>query len=193
MINIENEIWKDIPGYEGLYQVSSLGRIKNVRKTLRDHKLLIPKVNAYGYYYTNLSKEGILKTIRIHRVVAECFVENINNKKTVNHIDGNKLNNDSSNLEWLTSQENTQHALENGLCSKKLIKSRLNRSKNGENNTVGVVYNKGACKWIGYIWINGKYNHLGCFDSEKDAIDARKSALVKYGFATIEELNNLSI
>ena len=99
-----NEEWRDIKGYEGLYQVSNLGRVKSLKNNI------ILKAesdrNGKGYLCVNLGRNNHKK---IHRLVAEAFIENPLNKKEVNHIDGNTKNNAVTNLEWLTHQENCLH------------------------------------------------------------------------------------
>ena len=106
------EIWKD---YIYNYQISNLGRIRN-KKT---NKILKARVNNEGYLCVcvSLGKRGSYKMIKIHRAVAECFIPNINNYPIINHKDGNKTNNVSSNLEWNTYQENTLHAIKIGLLN----------------------------------------------------------------------------
>ena len=105
------ETWKDIEGYEELYQVSNLGRVKS----LRNDKLLKQFVNRQGYSQVSLSKNGKVKLCRVNRIVCRAFIENPENKAQVNHIDGNKLNNRVDNLEWCTGSENVKHAYINGL------------------------------------------------------------------------------
>lgn len=105
----EVEIWVDIPEYEGLYEVSSLGRIRKgerIKKLNVDHK---------GYLCVWLSKRSQMKCFKVHRLVASAFISNPQNKKTVNHKDGNKQNNGVANLEWATHSENIIHALKTGL------------------------------------------------------------------------------
>lgn len=109
------EIWKDINGYEGLYKVSNLGRIRSYRR----RKPLSPIEDRNGYYKINLTKDKEMKTYRIHRLVASCFIDNIDNKPEVNHIDGNKKNNNIDNLEWVTRSENESHSYRTGLRSGK--------------------------------------------------------------------------
>lgn len=104
---MNKEIWKDVVGYEGLYQVSNLGRIKR-----KDHILYKTLRNYYG---VKLCKNNIKCFKYIHRIVAQAFIPNPENKSQVNHIDGNKLNNCVDNLEWVTRSENTKHAYKIGL------------------------------------------------------------------------------
>lgn len=113
------EIWKDVKGYETIYQVSDLGRVKRLtsldslgrRKTTR-----IMAVHVHnGYVIIRLSKNSIRKTYSVHRLVAKVFIINLDGKGEVNHIDGNKINNNVCNLEWVTRSENQLHAYKTGL------------------------------------------------------------------------------
>lgn len=108
------EEWKDIKGYEGCYQVSNTGKIKSFKHD-KNGRILSPKPNGQ-YHQINLCKNGKCSKIYIHRLVAIHFILNPENKSEVNHIDGNKINNKASNLEWVTSSENSLHALEIGLA-----------------------------------------------------------------------------
>lgn len=111
------EIWKDIVGYERLYQISNLGRVKSLNYNgTKKEKVLKPTLNDNGYYVVYLYKNKRRKTIRVHRLVAETFISNSKNKPQVNHKDGNKQNNGVENLEWCTNQDNVRHAVKNGLC-----------------------------------------------------------------------------
>lgn len=103
------ETWKPVIGYEGMYEVSSRGRVKRVEYLLTESN------SAWGYKQVSLSKDGKNSTKIIHRLVAQAFIENPDNKPTVNHKDCNKHNNTVSNLEWATVQENVDHAIENNL------------------------------------------------------------------------------
>lgn len=114
------EIWKDIEGYEGLYQVSNLGKVKSLERKDRygrtfKEKIKQLQVDKDGYLRTSLWKEknGSLK--QVHRLVAVAFIPNEENKPIVNHIDGNKQNNNVKNLEWCTNSENDLHAYRLGL------------------------------------------------------------------------------
>ncbi len=107
-----DETWKDIKGYEDLYQISSFGRVKS----LHYGKMKILKlVSIKGYYYINLSKDNNVKKYRVNRLVAEAFICNQNNKNQVNHKDGMKKDNNINNLEWMTGSENQKHAFKKGL------------------------------------------------------------------------------
>lgn len=127
-IIVHQEVWRDIKGYEGLYQISNLGRVRGLDRYSNNYSnYLTGKTNKrkiYGRILTNkkgkylfvmLSKNGRYKTKSIHRLIAEAFIENPNNYNCVNHIDGNKYNNSINNLEWCTTSENNTHAYRNGL------------------------------------------------------------------------------
>lgn len=123
-VNSGNEIWKDVPGYEGLYQVSNTGRVKALSvlkywgKTLQKRKEIIfkPTIRKWGYAEVVLSGKTRLNQ-GVHRLVALAFIPNPDNKPQVNHKDGNKLNNSVSNLEWATRQEQMDHAISLGLVN----------------------------------------------------------------------------
>lgn len=114
------EAWKDIAGYEGLYQVSNFGRVKSLGRIDRfnkkwDARILIPHCVGKNYLAVGLCKDGVVKSRRVHRLVAEAFIPNPQGKPQVNHKDGNKGNNFASNLEWSTNSENQIHARKTGL------------------------------------------------------------------------------
>ena len=108
---MDKEVWKDIQGYEGLYQISSYGRCRRI-----DRKYILkPHKTNRGYDIYQLTVKGKIKNYLIHRLVAQTFIPNFKNKPQVNHIDGNKDNNRVDNLEWCTCSENMKHAYDNGL------------------------------------------------------------------------------
>jgi hypothetical protein len=109
------EIWKDIQGYEGIYQISNLGRIKSLHRDYTNGRILNPAKNNRGYLRLGLSGNGKVRYDSVHRLVAETFIPNPKNLPEVNHIDGNKLNNRVENLEWVTKGENQAHAYKTGL------------------------------------------------------------------------------
>lgn len=117
------EEWRAIKGYEGLYEISNMGRIKSLERVIKNTKgynrkfseVIRKPINVHGYLYCDLYKENREKRFAIHRLVAEAFLSNEEEKPEVNHKDGNKLNNCVENLEWVTAKENVQHAIDTGL------------------------------------------------------------------------------
>ena len=118
------EEWKDIPGYEGLYQASNLGRIKRILfvnniTTKKENKILKTRINKNNREQVMLYKNGKRKNKTVHRLVASAFLPNPNNYPEVNHIDGNSINNILTNLEWCTKKYNMKHAYDNNLTHMK--------------------------------------------------------------------------
>lgn len=103
--------WKPIVGYEGIYEVSDNGEIKSLIK----NRLLKPCIHKKGYLVVTLTKEKVHKHYYVHRLVATAFLDNNDCRKEVNHIDGNKKNNNVCNLEWCDGYSNRKHAYETGL------------------------------------------------------------------------------
>lgn len=128
---MKKEVWKDIKGYEGLYQVSNLGQVKslNYNHTGKE-KIRKLDISNKGYKCILLVKNGKKKKKTIHRLVAETFISNPKNKPQVNHIDGNKENNCVANLEWTTNSENEKHAYNNNL------KHKLFGKNNGKSKAI---------------------------------------------------------
>jgi hypothetical protein len=122
--NFDEEDWVDIKGYEGIYMVSTRGRIKSVdRQSQRTRglanikgRVLRPNIYKNGYLWVLLTKDKNPLQFFVHRIVATHLVENSKNLPFVNHIDGDKANNDTLNLEWCTPKQNVHHALNTGLC-----------------------------------------------------------------------------
>lgn len=109
---METEIWKDIPWYEWLYQVSNIGRVKSMDRFsiyLRKWKILLGRKDKDWYIWYDLYKEGKYKTYKWHRIVANIFIDNPFLKPTVNHINGVKYDNRVCNLEWATLSEQQRH------------------------------------------------------------------------------------
>lgn len=144
------EIYKDVIGYEGFYQVSNLGNIKSCKTSF----LMKFYLEKKGYYSIKLYKNGIGKTRKVHQLVAESFLNHkvCGMKLVVNHIDFNKTNNNINNLEIITTRENS---------NRKHIKS--------SSIYTGVYWSKIARKWQSYIKINGNQKHLGLFNDELEA------------------------
>ena len=108
------ELWKDVEGYEGKYQVSNLGRVKSLNfRNTNTSKIMSLNDNGYGYLVVSLRKDGKRESKYVHRLVAQAFIENKENKPQVNHIDEDKRNNCVDNLEWVTGSENINHGTRN--------------------------------------------------------------------------------
>lgn len=107
-----NEIYKDIQGYEGKYQISNLGNVYS----LITNKILKQRLTLDGYYQVDLCKNGVKRHLYIHRLVAQSFLDNPKNYKIVNHKDENSMNNIVSNLEWCNSTYNNNY----GNCKRKI-------------------------------------------------------------------------
>lgn len=107
---METEKWREIPGYEGLYEVSTFGRIRNART----QNIIAPFDTGHGYSAVKLQKNRFARQIKVHRAVALAFLPNPYNKPQVNHIDSNRKNNNVENLEWCTPSENMRHSCDRG-------------------------------------------------------------------------------
>ena len=117
---MKNEIWKDVAGYGGLYQVSSEGRIKSLK--WNKERILKPSMDKDGYLLVTLCAGGKPKTLKVHRLVCEAFHENLENKSDVNHLNEIKTDNRASNLEWCTRRDNINHGSRNERLGKALSK-----------------------------------------------------------------------
>ncbi len=156
------EIWVPIKGYEGLYEVSNLGRVKSLDK-LRNFRYvgfknplkgkLIKGFDAHGYRRVSLCKNGKYKKIYIHVLVARAFIPNPENKPEVNHKDGIKINNRELNLEWNTNKENRDNAVKMGLM---IHGSNHHRAKLSESQVL--LIRKQYSKGISGIKIAKEYN-----------------------------------
>ena len=125
---MNEEIWKDIKGYEGLYQISNYGRVKSFGGKIRSHKndMILKLKIRNTYNVTNLTKNDKKKSFQIHRLVAEAFIPNPNNYPIVNHKDENPLNNYVDNLEWCTQKFNVIHSRHKMCKQRKVIHSNTN-------------------------------------------------------------------
>jgi len=167
IIDLDGEVWKDIPGFECFYQISNKGRVKSLPRE-RKHNLwgsifydrervMRQRLGNHGYYSAMLTKNGIKKTFQTHRLIAEAFIPNPKKLPAVNHKNGIKHDNLLDNLEWVSTRENVSHYYQNNHKSSRYI---------------GVSWNKERRKWTATICINGDQKYLGLFIKEKDAYRA---------------------
>lgn len=159
------EIYKDIPNYEGLYQVSNLGNVKSlISHNGTNERVLKFGIGNAGYYHVVLHKNGVRTTKNVHKLVAITFLNHKQNfvKLVVDHINNNKTDNRLDNLQ--------------------IVSHRYNSSKDQKNRSskyVGVYWCKNVKKWRARITINKKLIHLGCFIDEVEASNKYQSALIE--------------
>lgn len=165
------EIWKDIVGYEGLYQISNLGRIKSLSRFCKyssgktrkvNERIMKFDISKLGYFRVHLSKNGIDKKILVHRLVAQAFIPNPKNYPIINHKDENPSNNKVNNLEWCNVEYNNTY----GNKIKKLYKEIIQLNKNGEiikcyPNTVQASKETGIVRCTITNCLNGRTKTAG--------------------------------
>ena len=165
------EIWKAIPGYEGIYQVSSLCRVKSLERVAKNsrggcrivkERILKHGINSSGYYVVDLCLKGNRKTFRVANLVAMAFLNHKPDgfKVVVDHIDNNPLNDRPENLQLISQRDNA-------------TKDRKTRT----SKYTGVCWHKNVKKWIAQIHLNGKTKYLGYFELETDASKAYQEKL----------------
>jgi len=189
VLNLPNEIWKDIEGYEGYYEVSNLGRIKSLKTNHGKDQILIRKTYDRPNQYTtiNFTVKGVARTCSVHRLVAIAFIPNPDHKRTVNHIDGNKHNNLVTNLEWATYSENIRHAYSTGL--NKVPEGRGEGIKSGKTSHFhNVTYDPSKDRWIASVKVKGK-SYVKRFPTKKYGEEAERLAAL----AVNELLDNLGL
>ncbi len=153
------EIWKDIEGYNGAYQVSNLGRVKSFRRS--KPRILLGSPNGEGYIYITFRVDSNRKDLRIHRLVAKAFCNGYKEGLQVDHINGIKADNRAINLRWVTNRQNSEGY-------------KSNRSKYG----CGVQ--KRCGRFWSYITVNQKQVYLGTYDTPKQAQQARTDFKTKH-------------
>lgn len=160
--DIDGEIWKPVVGFEGLYEVSNMQRVKSLKR--KKHGIVIPILlrsgkHQFGYPKFTLCKNGKLYYYQLHRLVAEAFIPNPNNLPCINHIDCNPENNNIFNLEWCTHSHNSRHAY---------ITGRLNKS--GEKNSMAKLTPESVMDIFNYKgkskYMMQKYNISQCTFSD---------------------------
>jgi hypothetical protein len=175
------EVFKDILGYEGIYQVSNFGNVKSLAreidngsgKFISKEKILKPGKDGGGYYQVVLCKESKAKTMRIHVLVAMAFLSHVpdgTRRIVPDHKDGDKSNNTLSNLELITQRQNTE---------------RYWLTQKTSSQYTGVYWHKSTNKWQAKIYIDGKSRYLGLFNCEIEAHLAYQKALI--------QLNNINL
>ena len=173
--NIKEEVWMDIPDYQGYYQASNLGRIRSVDRTFIDSmgrkrffkgKIIKGVINKDGYRKVNLSKNGKRKNFTVSQVIAITYLNHIPSGNTivVDHINGDKLDDRLINLRLVTCRENLT------ICF------RSDRDS-FSSNFDGVHFNKASQKWMANIRLNNKKIYLGQYDNEIDAAKAYQDML----------------
>ena len=157
------EVWKDIPKFEGVYQVSNLGNVRSLK--FKKLKLLKKSINKRGRYRVSLCKDGHkLTNCKISQLSAMAFLNHkpCGHKIVVDHIDNNKENDKLYNLQLISNRENT-----------------IKDTRRGSSKYVGVSWHKNINKWRTSIYIKGKIKHLGYFTDEKEAAQAYQNELKK--------------
>ena len=185
MLNIE--IWANV--LELPYEVSNFGNVKRVSNMPYKHKnreYIKPYLNNKGYMCINLYKNSKVHKFQVHRLIAVYFLPNPNNLPEINHIDGNRLNNDIDNLEWCTRQQNMQHAWDTGLFINRHANASIKRKKS-TSKYIGVSWSKQRQRWCVYVGFNKKHYGVGRFINEIDAAIAydnfiKEKNLLKEGY-----------
>jgi hypothetical protein len=154
------EAWCDIDGYDN-YLVSTFGNVYNCQTG----KTLKPQLYSGGYQRVCLCQNGKVTTITIHRLVANAFIANPDNKKCVDHKNNDRTNNHVSNLRWASHSENNMNK---------------SKEKNNTSGVIGIRLHKKTKKWQARIKINGKEKHLGLFKTLEEAKEVRINAVYKY-------------
>lgn len=157
----ESEEWKDVVGYEGLYMISNFGRVFSVRSGI----VLKQQIHTTGCMVVNFYRDGRRRVFRIHRLVSTAFCEGHFEGAVVDHVDGNRKNNHCSNLEWVTTRENT---VRGRLCQK---------NKNRTSRFDGVYRTAQYGRYVAQIHHGGKCHHLVASDTETECANIYNEAL----------------
>jgi hypothetical protein len=170
---MKKEFWKDIKGYEGLYQISNYGRIRSLKfrnNVCEKYRVIVMKPNLRnGYLVINLRKNMKRKSFQVHRLVAQAFIENPFNYPIVNHIDYNRQNNNAENLEWCTQKQNVNHST----CNMKGI------SHNIKKQNYGITYREKQNKYE----LSIKKKYYGRYRTLKEARKKRDEVLNELNIA----------
>lgn len=171
----EEEIFKDVVGYEGLYEVSSMGRVRSLSRlkfnkngSFMTKEIILKSTIKNGYHGLTLFANGTARSVDVHVLMAVAFLSHVSggHKIVVDHINGIKADDRIQNLRIVTNRFN---------CS---FGERINKNRLS-SQYVGVSWEKARNKWRAYIKINGVMRHLGLFENEVDAADAYQKQLAK--------------
>lgn len=182
---MQKEQWKPVVGFEGLYEISSLGRVKSLNRKAKiwggnirtvNERILKPGLGSHGYLTVNLSRNGKFKVCTIHRLVARAFLKEFSEELEADHIDGDRMDNSSENLRMVTPSQNH--------------KGFRKQCESNTSHYRGVCFDKSRGKWISSIKPNGKHIFLGRFEREISAAVAYNIAAEKYGYQK-EALNKI--
>lgn len=172
-MNEEIEEWKDIPGYEGIYQASTFGNIKSFKHNKDKLRKLNP--NSRGYLQLDLNIKGKRKSFKVHKLIAMTFLNQVPDgtmKEVINHIDGNQLNNNINNLEVVSQQYNANDGM------------LRNRTSSG---ITGISWKEDRKKWHSYFPYNGKRVNVGHFNTIEEAILARENYIINLNLQSNDE------
>lgn len=187
MLNSNDVIWKALPGYEGRYEVSNQGVLRSIRTNhgTYQEKVISSRTRSVTcqYLYAQMSVNGAAIHIAIHRAVAAAFIPNPESKPMVNHIDGNKLNNNACNLEWVTCRENHLHAFATNLRDNShIVELHLGSNSGCTSKYHNVTWDKSRGKWKATLKDQGKMLFQKRFDNEEDAALFVNNKLDELGF-----------
>lgn len=196
-IALEGEEWREVVGYDYEYKISSFGRLVSLHKRkvtkngsilIRKPKILKPYTNSLGYNVTSLQKGGLQKMVKLHRLVAEAFLENPQNLPAIDHIDRNKQNNCVSNLQWCNQSLNMQNPLTKAVMSDAKSKPVVCIYPNNKTKTFKSAY---VARFDGFdpssitkVCKNKKSTHKGCrwmylSDYETQSVMSKNSNIPK--------------
>lgn len=174
MLKGNDEVWRDMVGHEGQYQVSNLGRIRSIKTNHGRPTTLIKatyiRSESCQYLYTSLSVRGKTTPMAVHRAVAMAFIDNPESKPMVNHLNGDKRDNRACNLEWVTCRENHRHAVAAGLRSMDhVMKANIGSKRNAKSKHHNVTWDAARGKWKGSVKHNRKVLEQKRFATEEEA------------------------
>lgn len=183
------EIWKPVKGYLGFYEISNLGRIKSLKDNLgRDRELILkPQKRKDGYFIIDIKRS----TKFLHRLVAEAFIPNPENKPQVNHKDSNRGNNRFDNLEWVTASENMRHAYEYG--NRKPTRHRLG-AQTGGGEFRHIYLDQRRNRWVAcveYLNEKGKRAGIKTFSIKKYSSETAKLLAANSVNEILDNINDL--